>query len=80
MSKLTALIEELLEEPGATIGEDTEFRDLPEWDSLKHVRLVVGLQAAYGIELDRDEIQQLTSLSEIRRVLAGRGELHGSPS
>jgi acyl carrier protein len=76
-NKLTEMLEEILEVPGDTIDEDAELRDLPDWDSLKHVRLVVGLQSAYGVELDRDEIAQLTSLSRIRNVLQQRGQFNG---
>jgi acyl carrier protein len=77
-NKLTEMLEEILEVPRETIDEDAELRQFPDWDSLKHVRLVVGLQTAYGVELDRDEIAQLTSLSRIRRVLQQRRQCNGS--
>lgn len=72
MDKLTELLEELLDVPVETVEETAQFRETLGWDSLTHMRLVVGIQAAFGINLDRDEIRRLTSLSEIRAVLSER--------
>ena len=73
MNKLTELLEEILEVPVETLDENAEFREVAEWDSLKHVRLVLGIQSEFGIDLDRDEIQRLTGLSQVRTVLSDHG-------
>lgn len=73
MNKLTELLEEILEVPVETLAEDAQLREVAEWDSLKHVRLVIGLQSVFGLDLDRDQIQRLTTLSQIRSVLSEHG-------
>ena len=75
MNKLAELLEEILEVPVETLQEHSEFHELIDWDSLKHVRVVVGIQSEFGIDLNRDEIELLTTLSGIRTVLSKHGVL-----
>ena len=73
MDKLRALLGDLFEEPPEQIDDEAPFADIGEWDSLKYMRLVLGIEAAFGCELGPEEIQSLTSVSEIKRVLDARG-------
>lgn len=55
------------------IHGDTAMKNVPEWDSLKHVELIVGMEQHYGIDLTGDEIAEMTSLKAIRTILEKRG-------
>ncbi len=41
------------------INEDTSPDTLEEWDSLKHMNLVVALEEEFNIEFEGDEIAEL---------------------
>lgn len=51
----------------------TPLRDLEGWDSLKHVQLVVGLEASFKVKLTADEIRAMVSLADIGRILQEKG-------
>lgn len=53
--------------------DDALLRDLEGWDSLKHVRLVVGLEERIGAQLEAEEIEGITTLADVRRTLDRRG-------
>lgn len=72
-SELAKLMEEILEVPASELDGELPLVDYPVWDSLKHVQLVVGLQSAFSIELERDEIQSLRTMNDISGVLKKRG-------
>ena len=55
--------------PDEVPDDSTSLRDLEGWDSLKHVRLVVGLEERLGAQLEADEIEGLATLGDVRRVL-----------
>ena len=55
------------------IGEKTRMQDIAEWDSLKHMELIVAIEQAYGIELTGDEIADMTSISSIKQIVGQRG-------
>lgn len=70
-------IEELLAKflgvPVDRISDDTAMKNTPEWDSLKHVEIIVGLEQHYSIDLTGDEIAEMISLSRIKDTLHKRG-------
>jgi acyl carrier protein len=73
ISKLSGLIERVFGEDFTEVVEMADFRETDIWDSLMYVNLVVSLEKAFKIELEKDEIQMLTSVENIEAVLAKRG-------
>ena len=66
------LLEELFGMPIERIRETSEFRNLPAWDSLTYVRLVVSVQELVGDELTAEEIEQMTSYEGLQSVVANK--------
>lgn len=66
-------IAKLLKIPADRITDEASMKTIPEWDSLKHMELIVGLEQHYDIELTGDEIAEMTSVDAIKKVLEGRG-------
>ena len=52
--------------PAADIGPD----DVAIWDSLGALRLLIALEAAYGIVLDDRRIAEARSVGDLERVVA----------
>lgn len=42
------------------------------WDSLRHLDLVVELESEFGVELEPEEIAQMKSFEEIKRILQSK--------
>lgn len=72
MQKLTDLLCDVLECNEAQLNS-TEFKNLETWNSLKYMTLVMQLEENFGTSLSADEIQQLTSLAEVKKVLSQKG-------
>ncbi len=72
MTHLDQLISEIFDD-AADLTDDTPFASAPEWDSMKHVELVVGIEQRYGIELAADDIAGMVSRRAARDLLASRG-------
>lgn len=75
MDKLRQTLADIFEDDelnAALSGE--EFKALKSWDSLTHLRLVVTIQAEFGLDLAESEIRSITSVEGIRQVLATRGK------
>jgi acyl carrier protein len=54
----------------ATIPDDVRIGRFERWDSLAHLRLVLGIEERIGRELDPDEAVRIESLSDIAALLA----------
>ena len=73
MITICEFIAKQLNVPAASIHEKTSMRDVAQWDSLKHMELIVGLEKHYHIELSGDEIADMTSVDAIIKTLAKHG-------
>ena len=58
------LVEALQVEPGIVTPELT-FGDLPQWDSLGHMEVMMRLEEHFGVEINGDTIAALISVPEI---------------
>lgn len=65
------LITDLSQRADLAITSDHALADIPGWDSLKTVRLVVQLESALGRELEEDELASLERVSDVERLLSG---------
>ena len=71
--RLKNLLEKILDEEFDCLIKVSNFRELEFWDSLKYVNLVVGLQSEFKVNLTKEDIQNLFTVSDIEAVLANRG-------
>jgi len=59
----------LTDEQANGITPDTGSWELPEWDSLAHMRLLATLEGEFGISLTEDDVAELTSVGAILAAL-----------
>ena len=50
---------------------DTAYESIPQWDSVMHLRLMMEVGAAYGVDIPLDEIPNLKTLGAIYSKLNG---------
>jgi acyl carrier protein len=70
--KLKAAFGEALNYTGDGFSDALSPEDVPNWDSLGHLRLVTALQEKFGVEFDVDEIMRMEDVGKIKQVLADR--------
>lgn len=51
--------------------ERLAFRDVPAWDSVGHMALVAAIEDEFGVQLDTDQVIDLSSFAVARDLLAG---------
>ena len=47
--------------------------DVPQWDSLGHVRLMLALEREFNVKFTLSEASQIVSVSDITRILRQKG-------
>ena len=43
-----------------------------KWDSLRHLNLIVELEEEFGVEFESEEISEMKSFEDIRRLLTDK--------
>ena len=71
--QLENLFSNVLVESVDTMSEDTSPRTSKNWDSARHIELVLAIEAAYGIQFTMPEMTSLHSLGDVRRILETKG-------
>lgn len=56
---------EALRVPPEQVPPDLAFGDLPQWDSMGHMEVMMTLEAQFGVEINADTIANLTSIPAI---------------
>ncbi len=67
--RVQSLLAEAIQVPEQMVTPDMSFGDLPQWDSLGHMEIMLRLEEEFGITIDTDRIAQLISIPEICRFL-----------
>ena len=70
---LKSLFSNVLAEPLDTMNDETSPRTSKNWDSARHIELVLAIEAAYGIQFSMPEMTSLHSLGDVRKILETKG-------
>jgi acyl carrier protein len=65
LGELRALFAEIFQVQPGDVSPETQFGELPQWDSMGHMDLMVALESKYGIEISAESISQLISIPAI---------------
>ena len=71
--QVQALVAEAIQAAPAEVTPNLAFGDLPQWDSMGHMEVMMRLEQQFGIEVNADTIATLTSIPEICHYLEMEG-------
>jgi acyl carrier protein len=67
--KLVEFFRDVFELDDSVDVEKLEYRDVPQWDSVGHMRLIAAIEQHYEIMLDTDDVLDLSSLAKAVEIL-----------
>jgi acyl carrier protein len=67
--KLKKIMAQILGVPESKITSDSSPDNLPSWDSLKHMNLILAIEQSFNISFDDEEIIQSLSYGIIVEIL-----------
>ena len=70
---LEKIISEVFILPESSIEDSLALSDIPTWDSLAHMMLIVQIEETYQIQFTGDEIADIKSVGDLRTVLHAHG-------
>jgi acyl carrier protein len=71
--KIQTVLAEALQVPPDIVTPDLALGDLPQWDSMGHMEVMMFLEQHFGVEINNDTIADLTSVPAIRRYIEENG-------
>lgn len=72
LAGLTDIFRTVLEDRALELSPDMTPDDIPAWDSMTHITLIVEAECRFGVRFDAGDIEQLKSVGELVREIERR--------
>jgi acyl carrier protein len=70
--QIEPIFAEVFSLPEKAVNDALTLREIPAWDSMSHMHLIVRLEEAFSVEFTGDEIADFRSVGDIREALRRR--------
>jgi acyl carrier protein len=77
MGKIRTILAEVIDDDGLQLTESTTSDDVPDWDSLSHMKLMVGLESELGLRFEVEEISGITGVRDLIDIIQRRMKMDG---
>lgn len=67
--KLTAIMRDLFRQPDLTIADSMTAADVPGWDSLAHMNLVLAVERGFAITLTTRELRGMKNVGAMVDII-----------
>ena len=54
----------------AGLGPETSSESVESWDSMQHLNLVLALELEFGVALEPEEIEAMTTIADIVEIVS----------
>lgn len=71
-SELTNIFRDIFEDDNLVVGRETTAADVPGWDSLQHVSLILRVESRFGIRLSSSEVADMKSVGDLIDIVERR--------
>ena len=68
--KITSAMSAVFEVPAEQINEETSTDSLENWDSLRHLNLVLALEEEFGVSIPDEEVGNMVNFKIIQHVIS----------
>ena len=72
LAGLTDIFRTVFEDRALELSPDMTPDDIPAWDSMTHITLIVEAERRFGVRFDAADIEQLKSVGELARQIEAR--------
>jgi len=67
--RLNQVFQDVFEDDAINVDESTTAADIEDWDSMKHVSLMLAVEREFQLRFSASEIAQLASVGELMELV-----------
>jgi acyl carrier protein len=67
--RLTKIFHDVFDDDSIILKPATSAADIPDWDSVNHIRLVVSIEAEFRVRFTVGEIEALQNIGDLEQLL-----------
>ncbi len=77
LAALTEILREVFEDPQLNPTPETTADDVPGWDSMNHINIVVEAERRFGVKFRTSEIEELRNVGDFVNLIATKMQAAG---
>lgn len=72
LDTLTEVFRQVFDKNDIVLKPETTARDIPEWDSLMHIQLIVAIEAKFGVRFTPGEIENVKNVGQFVQLIESK--------
>ena len=72
LTKMTAIFHDVFDNDDIVVTPSLTAEDVPEWDSLTHVRLILAVQKAFNVKFSAAQISNLKNVGDLMDLIRAK--------
>ncbi len=72
LSQMTAIFHDVFDNDDIVVTPELTAADVPEWDSLTHVRLILAVQKAFKVKFSAAQIANLKNVGDLMNLVRSK--------
>jgi acyl carrier protein len=76
LADLTEMFREIFDDPTLTLTLETTAADVPDWNSLNHITIIVEAERRFGVKFQTAEVEELKDVGDfVKLILSKRAKV-----
>lgn len=67
--RLNKIFREVFDDDSLQVQPQTSAKDIPDWDSVNHIRLIVSIESEFHVRFAVNEIEELKDVGDLVKLL-----------
>ncbi len=72
LDRLTQVFRIRFNMPELILKDELTAPDVPGWDSLNHITLILDIESEFGIRFSNQEVSELKNVGDLKRLVASK--------
>lgn len=72
LNSLQTVFNEVFDNEGSVVSEETTAQDISEWDSLTNIELMVAVEERFGVKFTAADIGKLQNVGDLVRLIRAK--------
>ena len=72
LQKLTTIFRDIFDQPSILVTAGTTAEDVPGWDSVNHITLIVETETTFGVKFRTTEIEELKNVGDLVQLIKAK--------
>jgi acyl carrier protein len=69
---LAEILRDVFDDDSLQVTQDTSAADIPDWDSLNQINIVVAAEMRFGVKFRTAELEGLRNVGELARLIRSK--------